>query len=66
MLQIYQGIHMVYVHVIQLFNSISSWFQQIDWSVITEWLPLPVVGMFAIVIALSAIGLIKKMSFLLG
>lgn len=65
-MQIFQGIQTVYGHVVQLINSISSWFTEIDWSIITNNLPLPVVGLFAIVLAMSAIGLVKKLSFLLG
>lgn len=65
-MQIYQGIQLVYTHVVQLIQSISSWFIEIDWSVITDNLPLPVAGLFAIVLAMSAIGLVKKLSFLLG
>ena len=65
-MQIYQGIQLVYAHVVQLIQSISLWFQEIDWTIITNELPLPVVGMFAIVLAMSAIGLVKKLSFLLG
>lgn len=65
-MQIYQGIQLVYAHVVQLIQSIGMWFQEIDWTIITDWLPLPVAGMFVIVLALSAIGLVKKLSFLMG
>lgn len=65
-MQIYQGIQLVYSHVVQLIQSISSWFTDINWAVITDNLPLPVAGLFAIVLAMSAIGLVKKLSFLLG
>lgn len=63
---IFQGIQLVYRHVADLIQSISSWFVEIDWSVITNVMPLPVAGLFAIVLAMSAIGLVKKLSFLLG
>lgn len=65
-MQIYQGIQFVYFHVVQLIQSIGSWFTAINWSVITDVMPLPVAGLFAIVLAMSAIGLVKKLSFLLG
>lgn len=65
-MQIYQGIQLVYAHVVQLIQSISSWFTNINWAIITDNLPLPVAGLFAIVLAMSAIGLVKKLSFLLG
>lgn len=65
-MQIYQGIQLVYTHVVQLIQSVGTWFQAIDWAIITDNLPLPVAGMFAIVLAMSAIGLVKKLSFLLG
>lgn len=65
-MQIYQGIQLVYAHVVQLIRSIGTWFEAIDWTIITDVMPLPVAGLFAIVLAMSAIGLVKKMSFLLG
>lgn len=65
-MQIYQGIRLVYAHVLSLIQSISTWFQNVNWTVITNVLPLPVMGLFAIVLAMSVIGLVKKMSFLLG
>ena len=65
-MQIYQGIQLVYTHVVQLIQSIGTWFTEINWSIITDVMPLPVAGLFAIVLAMSAIGLVKKLSFLLG
>lgn len=65
-MHIYQGIQLVYVHVVQLIQSIGSWFTEINWSIITDVMPLPVAGLFAVVLAMSAIGLVKKLSFLLG
>lgn len=65
-MNIFQGIQLVYAHVVQLIQSIGSWFTEIDWTVITNIMPLPVAGLFAIILAMSAIGLVKKLSFLLG
>lgn len=65
-MQIYQGIQLVYAHVVQMIQSIGTWFTEINWSVITDVMPLPIAGLFAIVLAMSAIGLVKKLSFLLG
>lgn len=65
-MQIYQGIQLVYRHVADLISSIYDWFTNVNWSVITDIMPLPIAGLFAIVLAMSAIGLVKKLSFLLG
>lgn len=69
-MQIYQGIQLVYAHVVQLIQSIGTWFQEIVWADLIELYPLslqPVIQSCLIVIlAMSAIGLVKKMSFLLG
>lgn len=67
---IYQGIQLVYAHVVQMVNSIAQWFQEIPWAVWTDTLPLqfqaPVTAMVVVVLAMSCIGLVKKLSFLLG
>ena len=69
-MQIYQGIQLVYAHVVQLIQSIGTWFQEIVWADLIELYPLslqPVIQSCLIVIlAMSAIGLVKKLSFLLG
>lgn len=65
-MQIYQGIQLVYSHVLQLIQSIGTWFTEVNWSVITDVLPLPVASLFAVVLAMSVVGLVKKLSFLLG
>lgn len=69
-MQIYQGIQLVYAHVVQLIQSIGTWFQEIVWADLIELYPLslrPVIQSCLIVIlAMAAIGLVKKMSFLLG
>ena len=67
---IYQGIQLVYAHVVQLITSIGNWFQGIDFSVVTGVMPLqyqaPIAACITIMLAMSAIGLVKKLSFLLG
>lgn len=69
-MQIYQGIQFVFVHVRQLISSISGWFTDIQWSSVIGQLPLQfqatITAAFLIVLAMCAIGLVKKLSFLLG
>lgn len=69
-MQIYQGIQLVYAHVVQLIQSIGVWFQEIVWADLIELYPLslqPVIqSCLIIILAMAAIGLVKKMSFLLG
>lgn len=69
-MQIYQGIQLVYAHVVQLIQSIGVWFQDIVWTDLIELYPLslqPVIqSCLIIILAMAAIGLVKKMSFLLG
>lgn len=69
-MQIYQGIQMVYAHVVQLIQSIGVWFQEIVWSDLIELYPLslqPIIqACLMVILAMSAVGLVKKMSFLLG
>lgn len=65
-MQVYEGIQFVFTHISQMLRNVSTWFQAIDWTIITDNLPLPVAGLFAIVLAMSAVGLVKKLSFLLG
>lgn len=69
-MQIYQGIQLVYAHVVQLIQSIGTWFQDIVWADLIELYPLslqPVIqSCLIIILAMSAVGLVKKMSFLLG
>lgn len=69
-MQIFQGIQLVYSHVVLLIRSIGNWFQEIVWTDLIELYPLslqPVIQACLIVIlAMAAIGLVKKLSFLLG
>lgn len=69
-MQIYQGIQLVYTHVVQLIQSIGVWFEDIIWANLIELYPLslqPVIqSCLIIILAMAAIGLVKKMSFLLG
>lgn len=69
-MQIYQGIQFVFVHVRQLISSISNWFTDIQWSSVIEQMPLQfqatITAAFLVVLAMCAIGLVKKLSFLLG
>lgn len=67
---IYQGIQLVYAHVVTFVQSIGTWFTEIQWSEWVETLPLnlqaPVQACLVILLAMSCIGLCKKLSFLLG
>lgn len=69
-MQIYQGIQLVFFHVRQLISSIGNWFTDIQWSQMIDAMPLQfkdtITAAFAIVLAMCAIGLVKKLSFLLG
>lgn len=69
-MQIYQGIQIIYTHAVQLFRGISNWFSQIDWTVLVEQYPVQFQGTIAAVlvllVSLAGIGVIKKLSFLLG
>lgn len=69
-MQIYQGIQLIYAQAMQLFRSISGWFQSIDWTVLVEQYPVQFQGTIATVlvllVGLAGIGVIKKLSFLLG
>lgn len=67
---IYQGIQLVYSHVRYYLDQISSWFQSIEWSAILELLPAPYItfvsGILMILLAMAAVGLVKKLSFFMG
>lgn len=67
---IYQGIQLVYTHIQQLLGSISNWFQNIDWTSVIDLFPIqyqaPLQACIVLVLALASIGLIKKLSFMLG
>lgn len=69
-MQVYQGIQLVYSHVINLIRSIGAWFEQIVWADLVELYPLslqPVIqACLVVILAMSAVGLVKKLSFLLG
>ena len=69
-MQIYQGIQLVYAHVVQLIQSIGSWFTDIQWSQLIELYPInfqgTITSCLVVILALSAIGCVKKLSFLLG
>lgn len=61
---IYSGIQSIFAHVRQLYTAYQAWFSAIDWAPITDAMPIPIAGMFVIVLALSGIGLIKKFTIL--
>lgn len=67
---IYQGIQLVYAHVVSVLNSISSWFSGIEWSTVINELPINyttfVSACIVLLLSMAAVGLIKKLSFLLG
>lgn len=67
---IYQGIQLVYAHVVQFVQSIGNWFSEITWSDYTDLLPLgfkeAATAMLVIILAMAAIGTVKKLSFMLG
>lgn len=67
---IYQGIQVVFTHVQQLIGSISGWFQDIEWTSVIDLFPLqyqaPLQACIVLVLALASIGVIKKLSFMLG
>jgi len=69
-MQFYQGLQVVYVHVVSLIRSISNWFTNIEWSVLVDQMPLgmqtTITALFVVVLSMCAIGLVKKLSFLLG
>lgn len=69
-MKIYQGIQLVYAHVVQFIQSIGNWFENINWSAITDCYPIQFRGvisaMLIIVLAMAAVGITKKLSFLLG
>lgn len=69
-MQIYQGIQLVYTHVVQLIQSITTWFREIDWAVLVDQYPIQfqatISAVVLILLAMAAIGLVKKLSFLLG
>lgn len=69
-MQIYKGIQLVYNHVVNFIQSVGTWFEQINWSALTETYPLQfrgvIAAMLVILLAMSAVGLVKKLSFLLG
>lgn len=67
---IYQGIQLVYSHVVNLINAIGVWFSDIEWSELIQVYPLqfqaPIMACLVILLVMSSVGLVKKMSFLLG
>ena len=67
---IYQGIQLVFAHVVQLLNSVSNWFQGIEWNYLIDIMPLnfqPFLTAFIVILcAMACVGLVKKLSFLLG
>lgn len=69
-MQIFQGIQLVFAQVAQLVRSVTSWFANIEWSNMTSLFPLqfqPVLtGCIVVILSMCVIGLIKKLSFLLG
>ena len=69
-MQVFQGIQNVYIQVAQLIRSITNWFTNIEWSNMINLWPLsfqPVLtGCIVVILSMCVIGLIKKLSFLLG
>lgn len=69
-MQIFQSIQLVYAQVAQLVRSVTSWFSSIEWSNMTNLFPLsfqPVItGCIVVILSMCVIGLVKKLSFLLG
>lgn len=69
-MSILSGITNIFQHVSRLFASVMSWFSGINWSAWTDILPVQfsdlVLAFMAVLVTLAAIGLIKKLSFLLG
>lgn len=61
---VFSGIQQILSHVRQMYSAFQSWFAAIDWTLITDVMPIPIAGMFVIVLALSGIGLIKKFTIL--
>lgn len=67
---IYQGIQLVYAHVTGMINSIATWFSEIEWNTLIDFMPINFVSFISaclmILLAMAAVGLVKKLSFLLG
>ncbi|MBO7677755.1 MAG: hypothetical protein J6S49_09640 [Erysipelotrichaceae bacterium] len=67
---IYSGIQLVYSHVQYFVNQIAQWFQNIEWNLIIDEMPLNYVAFTSaclmLLLAMAAVGLVKKLSFLLG
>ena len=67
---IYQGIQLVYGHVQRFVSSIASWFEDVEWAIVLDKLPINytafVSACLMILLAMAAVGLVKKLSFLLG
>lgn len=67
---IYQGIQLVYAHVIQLLNSVATWWSGIEWDVWIGWLPINFIpyvsAIMLLLLTMASVGLVKKLSFLLG
>ena len=69
-MQIYQGIQLVYAHVVQLIQSVATWWQEVAFSEWVNTLPLqfqPIMTVLVVVLlSMATIGIVKKLSFLLG
>ena len=67
---IYQGIQQVFAHVVQLINSVTTWFSEFVWADMVEAYPigfqLVITNCIMLIVTLSIIGLVKKLSFMLG
>lgn len=67
---IFSGIQLVFAHVQQFVSRIATWFSEIEWNVLLDQLPINYVNFVSaclmILLAMSAVGLVKKLSFLLG
>lgn len=67
---IYQGIQLVYAHVVQLIQSVATWWNEVAFSEWVNVLPLQfqaiMTVLIVIMLSMATIGLVKKLSFLLG
>lgn len=67
---IYQGIQLVFAHVVSLINSVTTWWSEIQWAELVDVYPIsfqPLISSFIVIIlSMAIIGFVKKMSFLLG
>lgn len=67
---IFQGIQLVFAHVTQFFQSIGNWWTEVSWRDWVQVLPISLQTTMTVIISImlvmAAIGLVKKLSFMLG